>query len=58
MQEQLPRDAAVERTGMYSQRVPNVYVRQVTHTLIILKRRQPLVDIPVNINQPHFVVAG
>ena len=27
-------------------------------TLVILKRRQPLVDIPVNINQPRLVVTG
>jgi len=26
VQEQVPRDAAVERTGMYSQRVPKAYV--------------------------------
>jgi hypothetical protein len=26
MQEQLPENAAVERTGMYSQRVPKAYV--------------------------------
>jgi len=26
MQEQLPRDAVVERTGMYLQRVPKVYI--------------------------------
>jgi hypothetical protein len=28
-------DAAVERTGMYSQRVPKVYDSQLTHALVI-----------------------
>jgi len=34
MQEQLPMDAAVERTGMYSQRVRKAYVDQLLYSLV------------------------
>jgi len=35
MQEQLPMDAAAERIGMYSERVPKAYVGQLVHALAI-----------------------